>query len=72
MVIGGFEATGEASARGVKLKGTYKSDPSPPPSAPDPDTQLRCYKQIADQAHWYDSSNKTFHHQLLACGPLQH
>jgi hypothetical protein len=57
---------------GVKLKGTYKSDPSPPPPAPDPDAQLRCYKRVADDAHFYDSSNKVLHQQLLLCGPQKH
>jgi hypothetical protein len=71
MVIGGAKVAGEVETPAVKVKGTYEGDPSPPPAAPDPDKQLRCYKQFADQAHWYDNSNTTFNHQLLACGPLR-
>jgi hypothetical protein len=67
LVVGGAEGDGEVDSGPVKVKIKYKSDP---PAAPDPDTRLRCYKQFADEAHWYDSTDKTFHHQLRACGPL--
>ena len=68
LVVGGAEGDGEADTGAVKLKIRYKSDP---PAAPDPDPRLRCFKQIADEAHLWDSTDKTFHHQLLAC-PLPH
>ena len=75
LVIGGAdgdrtEFTGEVTAPGVSGRVTYKPAPSPPAS-PESDKQLRCYKQFADQAHWYDSSNTTFNHQMVGCGPLR-
>jgi hypothetical protein len=66
-VSGGLEGHGEVTTPAVTVKGDIKTDPSPQ----DPEKQLRCYQQVANQANWFQGSDTTLRQQLQLCGPLR-
>lgn len=70
-VTGGFSGSAEVQLPGGGGGKVAVDAPERQLGSNDPDRQLRCYKQVADQAHFYDSSNKVMRQQQALCGPLQ-
>ena len=66
-VTGGLEGHGEVTTPAVTVKGDITTDPV----QQDPEKQMRCYQQVANQANWFQSSDKTLQQQLQLCGPLR-
>ena len=70
-VTGGFSGSAEVQLPGGSGGKVAVDAPERQLGSSDPDRQLRCYKQVADQAHFYDSSNKIMRQQQALCGPPQ-